>query len=209
MRIKKKKWTRPYLEENQDKVVLTPVFTYEIDSRKTNILEIGTGKGSFIVNMAKRYPHFDFYGIEKNADVLALALRKVFELDESHNIFLMRADMGEAKETMKDEIFDYIFISHPDPWPKKKHGKRRLLHPNFLSAYFRILKPNGRLFFKTDDDALFEISLEYVKEFEKFGLISCERDYINRGEFDYQTEYETRFRSDGVKIKRLILQKEE
>ena len=208
MRIKKKKWARPYLEENQDRVLLDPEFSVELDKNSTNVLEIGTGKGSFIFTMAKRYPNMNFYGIEKNHDVLAIALKRINEDESIKNIMLMRSDMGETKESMENEMFDFIFISHPDPWPKKKHYKRRLLYTSFLEAYLRILKPSGKLFFKTDDDGLFQDSIENINNFGKFKVLNIDFDYANKEDFDVQTEYETRFRNEGIKIKRLILQKE-
>ena len=208
MRIKKKKWARPYLEDNMDQVDLNPKFSVAIVKSNTNVLEIGTGKGNFIFTLAKRYPEMRFFGIEKNSDVLALALKKINGDKSVSNIMLMRADMYEAKDTMEDEMFDFIFISHPDPWPKKKHRKRRLLFPSFLEAYYRILKDGGKLFFKTDDDNLFADSLENITEFSKFELTSVDYDYQNLEEFDVQTEYEMRFRNEGIKIKRLILKKE-
>lgn len=209
MRIKKKKWTEPYLNENAEKILLSPVFSFEIDQAKTNVLEIGSGKGGFILGMGNRYPDYAFYGIERNADVIAMALKKVISEEQNRNIFLMRADFGEAKQSIEPNSFDYIFISHPDPWPKKRHSKRRLLSLTFLADYFRILKPGGLLFFKTDNADLFVDSIESIQAFGNFTLVSRDEDYQNKEEFDVLTEYEEKFRSLGTKIKRLVLKKED
>ena len=99
------------------------------------------------------------------------------------------------------------FLLFPDPWPKKRQHKRRLTYPTFLKQYYKLLKKGGRLIFKTDNELLFVDSLEYLKESE-FKLISYTDDYDGLDVFDAQTEYETKFRSQGVSIHRYIVEKE-
>ena len=208
MRARKKKWTDPYLREHPNLISVGASFPYILKPKQVNVLEIGTGKGDFISRMAVRYPKYNWCGIEKSADIIALALKKIVEANIK-NVRFVNGDMGEIKEEIKDNSFDFIFISHPDPWPKKKNAKRRLTHPHYLECYLRILKPDGCLYFKTDNTKLYEDSLEFIEEFGKLKLINKTDDYDNKLDFDTLTEYETKFRNEGIKIKRIILQKEE
>ncbi len=160
-------------------------------------LEIGCGKGDFLINMAKTYPHVNFIGIEKYESVLVRAIEKVNNL-ELTNICFMCLDALELNKYFNREI-DTIYLNFSDPWPKKRHAKRRLTSPIFLDIYEQIFKSNPHLFLKTDNLILFAYSLETLSNKDyKFNKVSL--DLANENLFNIQTEYETRFSNLGYKI---------
>ena len=110
--------------------------------------------------------------------------------------------MGE----IKDNSIEAIFLNFSDPWPKKRHHKRRLTAESFLENYYRVLKRGGRLIIKTDNVDLFEFTCENISN-SKFKLIFKTDNYMDYDEFDTMTEYEKSFRDEGVPIHRLILEK--
>ena len=120
-------------------------------------IEIGMGKGQFIIENAKRYPNINFIGIEKYDSILALALKKInIELP---NLVMLRLDAFNIDSIFKEEI-DTIFLNFSDPWPKKRHAKRRLTSPEFLKKYDLIFKNNNHIVMKTDNKDLFSYSIK-------------------------------------------------
>ena len=115
-------------------------------------IEIGMGKGDFIIEYAKTYPNINFIGIEKFDSVIVRAIEKVPE--DLNNLKLIRMDAKEIDEVFKEEV-ERIFLNFSDPWPKKRQNKRRLTYPTMLKEYYNILKDDGRLIFKSDNDVLF------------------------------------------------------
>ena len=130
-------------------------------------LEIGCGKGAFICQNAKRYPDVNYYAMEKVRDCMVIALEKAQAADEGDIINNLRFIIGDA-ETLPEYFapgsVDVIYLNFSDPWPKKGHAKRRLTHKCKLDIYKRILKPGGELRLKTDNDGLYEFSLEQFAE---------------------------------------------
>ena len=120
-------------------------------------LEIGMGKGDFILENAKRYPNINFIGIEKFDSIMALAIKKI-DLEEIDNLRLIRMDADELLEVFESEI-DKIYLNFSDPWPKPRHEKRRLTSSNFLNIYNKIFRDNPLIEMKTDNRNLFEYSL--------------------------------------------------
>ena len=153
-------------------------------------IEIGMGKGQFIIENAKRYPNINFIGIEKYDSILALALKKInIELP---NLVMIRLDAFNIDSIFKEEI-DTIYLNFSDPWPKKRHAKRRLTSPEFLKKYDLIFKNNNHIVMKTDNKDLFSYS---IKTLNNHGY------YINNITFDLEkekdslnimTEYEEKF----------------
>ena len=153
-------------------------------------IEIGMGKGQFIIENAKRYPNINFIGIEKYDSILALALKKInIELP---NLVMLRLDAFNIDSIFKEEI-DTIYLNFSDPWPKKRHAKRRLTSPEFLKKYDLIFKNNNHIVMKTDNKDLFSYS---IKTLNNHGY------YINHITFDLEkekdslnimTEYEEKF----------------
>ena len=164
-------------------------------------VELGTGKGDFISQLALRHPDVNFIGIEAQQDVLYSAAKKVRELGLT-NVRLLVFDINNIESIFAEHEVDQFYINFCDPWPKKRHAKRRLTHVGFLEKYRRLLKKPGELHFKTDNRPLFDFSLE---QFEEAGLrvqdVSYDLHAENRPD-NIMTEYERKFSGFGEKINR-------
>lgn len=164
-------------------------------------VEIGMGKGDFIINKAKQNPHINFIGIEKYASVLVKAVKKLNDL-KLDNLKIMNFDANKI-----DDVFDHeiskLYLNFSDPWPKKKHADRRLTSPLFLDKYAKIFKKDYVIEMKTDNKNLFEYSLVTLSQknysFEKIKLDL----YTNLDDDNIQTEYEKKFVSLGLPIYKL------
>lgn len=158
-------------------------------------LEIGMGKGKFIIENAKRNPNINYIGLEVEESVLVRALEKLID-EPLPNLILLHEDAFELNNIFEDGEIDKIFLTFSDPWPKSRHAKRRLTCSNILNSYRKALKIDGSLEFKTDNRKLFEYSiLEFIKnglEFKELSLNLHEdkEDIIT-------TEYEDKFVAKG------------
>ena len=162
-------------------------------------IEIGMGKGNFIIENAKRYPNINFIGIEKYDSVIVRAIQKSNEL-ELNNLKIIRMDAKRLGEVFDKEI-DTIYLNFSDPWPKDRHSKRRLTSPVFLSIYDKIFKGRERIIMKTDNIPLFNYSLDSLREYGY--KIICETNDLNcLDENNIMTEYEEKFYKLGTKISR-------
>ena len=168
-------------------------------------LEIGCGKGNFACGMAEAYPDVNFIAMEKIADVCCVALEKAVRRTEERGRDNLRFLIGDAKflaDNMKPHSVDCIYLNFSDPWPKAGHAKRRLTYSSFLEIYRALLKEDGILKLKTDNDGLFASSLE---QFELCGLEVVWMTYdLHNSEYaegNVMTEYEANFSSKGVPIK--------
>ena len=164
-------------------------------------VEVGTGKGSFITEMARRSPETLFVGIEGQQDVIYHAAKKAREM-ELGNLRLLLADVAQLNEFFAPGEMDRLFINFCDPWPKVRHAKRRLTHARFLELYRQVLAENGEIWFKTDNRPLFDFSLE---EFAANGLELSRVTYDLHSEAwteNVMTEYEKKFSSLGTPINR-------
>lgn len=202
MRTKYKAWSKPFLEEHTE--VELPI--EEIKNIKGDIyLEIGSGKGQFILEMAKKNPDLFFIGIERNVTCAGFCAKKLVE-NEISNAKIIHADAGMILDSFLDKSINTIFLNFSDPWPKKRHSKRRLTSNGFLDKYFNKLKDDGKIVFKTDNVDLFEFTKELVNE-SKFVPTLIDENYDGKEEFDAQTEYEMSFRNEGVPIHRMVMVK--
>lgn len=160
-------------------------------------LEIGMGKGDFIIAMAKKYPNINFIGIEMFDSVIVRAIQKL-ESEDLPNIKLLRFDANEIENIMEKEI-DTIYLNFSDPWPKNRAAKKRLTSERFLNRYDNIFKDRNHIIQKTDNRKLFEYSLmTYSEKGYKIKEIS-----LNLHEDDIEnieTEYERKFSSQGLPI---------
>lgn len=208
MRMKHKSWSEPYLTSHPE-VVLTVVKEDDVHLEKdqTYVLEIGTGRGDFILQMAIKHPEYQFIGIEMNVDALAITAKKIVESGVK-NVHLIRQNFFVIAPFFLENSFSKIYLNFSDPWPKKRHAKRRLTSPSFLKEYARLLKKDGALIFKTDNYDLFTYSLETLKE-EQWKILLLEEPYMTVEDDDAMTEYEKKFRDLGMPIYRLVAQKEE
>ena len=151
-------------------------------------IEVGCGKGKFLIEMALTYPEINFIGIEQYDSVIVRALQKVPE--EVTNLCFIRMNALEIDEVFQQEI-DTLYLNFSDPWPKDRHAKRRLTSKEYFARYDQILKKTGQVEFKTDNQDLFTFSLESVKEAGWYLEMST-RDYHNSPyvEGNVMTEYE-------------------
>ena len=167
-------------------------------------IEVGMGKGQFIIEMAKRNPEINYIGIEKYSSVLVRAVEKLEDF-EQNNLRLIRMDAENIEEVFDKDEVDRIYLNFSDPWPKDRHAKRRLTSTRFLKRYNNILTPEGRVMFKTDNKDLFDFSLEQVEE---AGWILENHTYdLHHSEYNEEnvmTEYEEKFSAKGNPICRLV-----
>ncbi len=166
-------------------------------------IEIGCGKGDFIVGTAAKEPDINFLAIERVSDVLVTAAEKIKESGLT-NIRVCCVDAKELAEIFPEKSLDRIYLNFSDPWPKSRHEKRRLTYRTFLEIYKRILKEEGAIYFKTDNRPLFDFSLE---EFQSFGMTLDKLTYnLHNSEYmegNVMTEYESRFSAKGFPINRV------
>lgn len=166
-------------------------------------LEIGCGKGGFMVQLAKKYPERSFIAMEKMSDVILLAAEKM-KRDELHNVKMLNADAGELLEYFSEQSVSGIYLNFSDPWPRTKHAKRRLTAPKYLEIYKKLLKKGGAIYLKTDNRILFDYSLETLKE-AGFRLEKLTYD-LHNSEYEkdnLHTEYEDNFSAKGFAINRV------
>ena len=203
MRTKYKKWAVDYIKDHPEIILHDENISSYLD-KKLNI-EIGAGKGDFVIGMALSHEDEFFIAVEKISSVGGIAAKKMNEL-HLPNALLYPSDVVNLFSLLPDNSINNIYLNFSDPWPKKRHEKRRLTYIKFLNEYYRILKPNGYLIFKSDNDDLYQYSLEEIT-LSPFKLISKDDDYQLLSD-DVETEYEHKFRSLGNKIHRFILRKE-
>ena len=168
-------------------------------------LEIGMGKGKFITTLAQQNPDINYIGIEKFSSVLIRAIEKMEEL-ELTNLKFIRMDAEKIEDTFNKEEIDKIYLNFSDPWPKDRHAKRRLTSKEFFKRYDNILKKDGVVEFKTDNNDLFDFSLEQIPE-AGWNIVEYTRDLHNNekmNEGNIMTEYEERFSKMGNNINKLI-----
>ena len=167
-------------------------------------VELGTGKGDFITALAEKYPDKNFLGLEVEREVILKAARKIADKNLA-NVRLALFDINNIAEIFADNEIDRLYINFCDPWPKKRHSKRRLTHERFLLMYKKILKSGGEIHFKTDNKDLFEFSLE---QFQNLNLNVRDITFdlhADESPENIRTEYENKFSSLGTKINRCIV----
>ncbi len=168
-------------------------------------IEIGMGKGQFITGMAKTHPEINYIGVEMQVSVVSIALDKLIE-QPLPNLKLLHVDGSALTEYFADSEVDQIYLNFSDPWPKKRHEKRRLTYKTFLAVDEQILRPNGEIHFKTDNQGLFEYSLA---SFSQYGMI-LKQVWLDLHQSQFEgnimTEYEEKFSSKGQRIYRVEAQ---
>ncbi|HDO7747527.1 TPA: tRNA (guanosine(46)-N7)-methyltransferase TrmB [Enterococcus faecium] len=166
---------------------------------------IGMGKGQFITGMAKAHPEINYIGVEMQVSVVSIALDKLIE-QPLPNLKLLHVDGSALTEYFADSEVDQIYLNFSDPWPKKRHEKRRLTYKTFLAVDEQILRPNGEIHFKTDNQGLFEYSLA---SFSQYGMI-LKQVWLDLHQSQFEgnimTEYEEKFSSKGQRIYRVEAQ---
>lgn len=172
-------------------------------SLKNVMIEIGCGKGGFMLALAEKNPETQFVAIEKMSDVLLLAAEKIKKA-ELKNVKLLCADAEALSEYFEEGSVARIYLNFSDPWPRPKHAKRRLTAPKYLEIYKKLLAPDGAIYFKTDNRILFDYSLVTLREagfkLEKLTYDLHNSEYEND---NIHTEYENNFSSKGFAINRV------
>ena len=172
-------------------------------------IEIGMGKGRFIMDLAKQNPDINYIGIEKYSSVLIRGIQKL-EADPLPNLYFIRMEAEEITTVFAEGEVDRIYLNFSDPWPKDRHAKRRLPSREFLRRYDEILIPDGVIEFKTDNYDLFQFALE---ELEPAGwkILQMTEDLHHNAkmmEGNVMTEYEERFSSKGNPICKYVIARE-
>ncbi|EHF3590636.1 tRNA (guanosine(46)-N7)-methyltransferase TrmB [Listeria innocua] len=207
MRVKHKPWAKDRLEGFPAIYIKNPEDFkgrwQEVFGNNNPIhIEIGSGKGQFISGMAKANPEINYIGIEMIESVLVSALDKAIEA-EVPNLRLVARDAKLLEESFEKGEIAQIYLNFSDPWPKKRHTKRRLTNPTFLTIYERLLPKAGEIHFKTDNRSLFEYSLVAFSEYNML-LTFVSLDLHNSDyEGNIKTEYEEKFSAKGFPIYRL------
>ena len=217
MRIRYKKWARPELEASKFYIdnpeELKGRWNKYFENKENPIhLELGCGKGQFISKLAVKNQDINYIAIDLVDAMLGLAKRNIeeeYKLNdlEPKNILITRFDIERILLILdKQDQIERIYINFCNPWPKGKHRKKRLTHTRQLEKYKEFLTPNSKIYFKTDDDGLFESSIKYFEE-AGFKIERITYDLHEKDIFDGQnieTEHEKMFSSEGIKIKALI-----
>lgn len=210
MRQRNKPWAKDKLAEYPQYVISEPEkykgkWNEAFDKDQPLHIEIGTGKGRFITGMAKANPDINYIGIELAESVIVSALDRIIE-EELPNIKLLNVNANDLRDYFEKGEVNRIYLNFSDPWPKKRHAKRRLTHRSFLDIYEDVLVDKGEIHFKTDNQGLFESSL---MSFSDYGMLLTfvSLDLHNSDyEGNIMTEYEEKFSSRGSRIFRCEVQ---
>ncbi len=207
MRVRNRKGATELLEAHPQYVILNPADAkgrwQEIFGNNHPIhVEVGSGKGAFVSGMAKANPDINYIGIDIQKSVLSYALDKVLATDVP-NIKLLWVDGSDLTDYFEKDEIDRLYLNFSDPWPKKRHEKRRLTYQSFLATYQQILPENGEIHFKTDNRGLFEYSLV---SFSQYGM-KLKGVWLDLHASDFEdnvlTEYEQKFANKGQVIYRV------
>lgn len=208
MRLRHKPWAKDYLEENAGIVVKEPQtkkgkWSVIFSNSNPIHVEVGTGKGQFVVGMALANPEVNYIGIEHFDSILVSAVEKTVDAGVPHNLRLLRANGKELADIFEEGEVSRIYLNFSDPWPKTKHAKRRLTYKSFLELYEHVLTDDGEIHFKTDNRGLFEYSLVSLSQYG-MELLDVSLDlHAEMPEDNVMTEYEEKFSAKGQPIYRL------
>lgn len=211
MRIRNKPWAKEELEQSKFYIKnpesLKGKWKEAFKSTNNPIhVELGCGKGFFVKKAAIKNPNINYIAIDLIDAILGVANRNIieeFDGKEVSNILLTRYDVEEINNILdKEDNIKRIYINFCNPWPKPRHKKRRLTHTRQLEKYKCFLKPGGEIYFKTDDDELFQESIKYFQE-AGFETIKTTQNLNEETTFwdNIETEHEIKFKQQGVKIK--------
>ena len=195
MRGRNKPWAKDFIEEHSN-------FIYSVDEENSLplTLEVGIGKGDFIVANAKDNLDYLHIGVELNTSIFAIAMKKIVN-EDIKNIRLLNVPAKDLQTLINKESISKLYLNFSDPWPQNGYRKRRLVHPLHLEVFESLLKDNGELIFKTDNFKLFEMAVANFK-IRNYEITFLSYDY-QTVEKDYVSEYEARFRSLGQPIYRI------
>lgn len=207
MRMRKKKNLTPRMEACGDYRVMDPFalrgsWRSLMPEAKTLRVELGCGKGGFTVKTAAAEPDVLLIAVEKVPDAMVVAMEKA-KAAGLKNVWFVDGDAALLPDMFDSGEIDRLYINFCDPWPKSNQKKRRLTHGNFLKKYRQVLAEGGQIHFKTDNDKLFEWSLEEIPQFG-FALSEVTRDLHANGAVGVMTDYEQKFYNEGKSINRCV-----
>lgn len=208
MRLRNKPWAKELISAHSEAILVRPETIrgqWQTRFAKTQPLyiEVGSGKGQFIVEMAKALPQYNFIAVEVQEAAIAMILKKQVEA-QLPNLQLLLANGAGLTEYFADGEVTGLYLNFSDPWPKTRHEKRRLTYKSFLAQYQQIMKPQATLAFKTDNRGLFEYSLVSLSQYGMhLDFVSLDVHHDPRIEFNIETEYETKFAQKGQPIYQL------
>ncbi|RIM78987.1 tRNA (guanosine(46)-N7)-methyltransferase TrmB [Staphylococcus xylosus] len=206
MRMRYKPWAEDYLKKEPNIVDIDGSHAGQIsdwfDNDQPIYIEIGSGMGQFITTLAAQNPDINFISMEREKSVMVKVLDKVLDQGLT-NIKLICNDAIELNEYFKDEEISRIYLNFSDPWPKKRHTKRRLTYHTYLTLYKQVLKKDGELHFKTDNRGLFAYSLESMSQFGMYFTKINLNLHQGDVETNIETEYERKFSDKGSRIYRM------
>lgn len=206
MRQRHKPWADDFLQENSQLIIPNPSehkgkWQQLFNNDHPIHIEVGTGKGQYIVGMAKQHPEINFIGIEIVKSIIVTAGQKALDA-EVDNLLLLNENAADLRDIFADNEIATIYLNFSDPWPKNRHEKRRLTYHTFLEQYKAILDPAGKVIFKTDNRGLFEYSLVSFNAFGmKFEEVNLDLHAIE-DPLNIMTEYEEKFSAKGQVIYR-------
>ncbi|KIS04067.1 tRNA (guanosine(46)-N7)-methyltransferase TrmB [Paucilactobacillus wasatchensis] len=205
MRVRNKPWAQPLIDANSELITEAPEqYAGQWETRfvanQPIHVEIGMGKGQFIVGMAKAHPEINFIGVEIQKSVAATALK--LALPEKLPNLQLVSGAGESIDTyFQPQEVTQLYLNFSDPWPKTRHTKRRLTYKSFLAAYQNILPANGVIELKTDNQGFFEYSLVSLNNFGMvFDGVWLDLHNSEENEANVETEYEQKFSAKGQPI---------
>jgi tRNA (guanine-N7-)-methyltransferase len=207
MRVRKRAGAEDILANHPEFVVQDPTnwknrWQEKFGNAQPIHIEIGMGKGQFIYSMAKNHPEVNYIGVEMQVSVVSIAVDKLVA-SPLPNLQLLHVDGSALTDYFGESEVDQIYLNFSDPWPKSRHEKRRLTFKTFLAVDEQILRPEGEIHFKTDNQGLFEYSLA---SFSQYGMI-LQQVWLDLHASDFEgnfmTEYEEKFSSRGQRIYRV------
>ncbi|QVJ95632.1 tRNA (guanosine(46)-N7)-methyltransferase TrmB [Mycoplasma mycoides] len=217
MRLRKKNWTDDFL--NQHSFYLINYDNKKIDLKQIFLnnnptcLEIGCGKGQFITTLALKNLNTNYIGMEKSSTITGVALKKSLkefenQLKEMSNLKYFNNFAEDLSQMFSSDSFNKIYLNFSDPWPKARHYKKRLTYVKFLDIYSDILIKNGYLEFKTDNDSLYNFTIEQLNLTNKWEIVINTTDLYNNTELlkdNIPTEYETKFHLANKNIYKIVI----
>ena len=211
MRLKYKPWAAEYIAQHPDVIIPNPEEYkgkwHEVFGNNNPVhIEVGTGKGQFVLGMAQQNPEINYIGIELFDSVIVCALEKIEAANKPSNLRLLKVNGEYLEKFFAKNDVDRVYLNFSDPWPKARHAKRRLTHEGFLKLYETVLVDNGEIHFKTDNRGLFEYSLVSMNQYGMaLNYVSLDL-HVNMPEDNVMTEYEEKFSKKGQPIYRLECQ---
>lgn len=208
MRLRNKPWAKDLIAANPEKILVNPEtiaghWQTRFAKEQPIYIEVGSGKGQFITQMAQKYPDRNFIAVEIQESAIAVILQKQVDL-QLPNLQLLLGNGAALTTFFAQHEVAGIYLNFSDPWPKTRHEKRRLTFKSFLAEYQQIIQPNGHLRFKTDNQGLFEYSLLSLNAYGMiFDDISLDLHQSELAADNIQTEYEEKFSRRGQRIYRL------